>query len=147
MKLRKNLFKLFAFVVMLMSLLSISSVVSASDIIIIRNPNPGGVTVLSLNQVVYHIETSDDDNPIGYLVRTTNGEDEVLGTCTVIVIDRFNPNGYVLCSDQGSNNSCGTLIINITNRITGEGYVKSVSGSLRNIFSRNTRIRLNDFAF
>lgn len=147
MKLRKNLFKLFAFVVMLISLLSISSVVSASEIIIIRNPNPGGVTVLSLNQVAYHIETSDEKNPIGYLVCTTNGKDEVLGTCTVIVIDRLNPNGYVLCSDKGSNNSCGTLIINVANRITGEGYVKSISGSLKNIFSLNTRIRLTDFAF
>lgn len=141
MKKRKILFRLSALAIMLIPLLFANAVVSAADIVIIRNPNPGGVHVLSLEEINYHIETSNDENSLGYLVCNTNGVDETIGTCTVIVIEEQTPNGYILCNDEISN-SCGTLTITITNALTGEGYVSDVSGDLEYIFIINTYIKL-----
>ncbi|MDD3383703.1 MAG: hypothetical protein PHX46_02695 [Bacilli bacterium] len=114
--------------------------VQAAKIKIVRDENPDCVTVLSLFDEEYSIDV-DEENEIGYVVYTSNGEDEILGTCTVIVINSQNPNGYVLCnSEVGS--SRGTLTITIINELTGEGYVSSVTGDLGYLFGLNTEITL-----
>lgn len=54
----------------------------------------------------YTIETSEDENPIGYVKYALNGISVVISTCAIIGIYKDNSNAFVPCSDFGSNSLC-----------------------------------------
>ncbi len=110
--------------------------VSAKDIVIERDDNPDGVAPAALCENYY----IDADEETAYVVSKLNGQETVLGTCTVVVVDAENPNGYVLCSDQGSQNSYGEITIVLTNKAGNQGFVQSTSGALAQLGLENSNI-------
>ena len=111
--------------------------VNAKKIVIEEDENPDGIVIMSLGDVSYYIDV-DEENQLGYVVRSMNGNDVVLGTCTVVVIDAQNPNGYVLCLEN--EDSLGTLTIEITNELTREGHIETLTGELANLFEINVEV-------
>lgn len=119
-----------------------SFTINAARVIILDDDNLSELVIYSLEEINYSIETSNDDNKTCYLTCTIDGSREIIGTCTVIVVDENNPNGYVLCSDSGTDSSFDTLTIVITNQITNTGYVSSVDEDLLYVFRLNGVIEL-----
>ena len=73
----------------------------------------------------------DEDNNIGYLERSINGNSVVLGTCEVIIIDVSNHEGYILCNDD--NNSLGTITILINSNNEEKGTIVNLNGEISSI--------------
>ena len=82
----------------------------------------------------------DEDNNIGYLERSINGNSVVLGTCEVIIIDVLNPEGYILCNDN--NNSLGTITILINCNDETKGTIVNVIGEISTIISINEEVKI-----
>lgn len=115
--------------------------VNAKKIIIEEDDNPDGIVIMSLGDVSYYIDV-DEETQFGYVVRTMNGNDVVLGTCAVVVINAENPNGYVLCLEN--EDSLGTLTIVITNELTREGHIEILTGELTNLFEIDTEVVIEE---
>lgn len=117
--------------------------VSASSIVIVKDTNPSGVVGLSLGDENYSIAI-DDETGYGYVVSTLNNNEEILGSCSVIVIDRENPNGYTLCSEDSSMTSYGTMVIVVTNEVNSEGVIHSISGQFNELFDINDKVVIEE---
>jgi len=82
----------------------------------------------------------DEETNIGYLERCINGNNVVLGTCEVIIIDVLNPEGYILCNDD--NNSLGSIIILIDSNDEEKGTIVNVNGEINTIVSVNEEVSI-----
>ena len=82
----------------------------------------------------------NEDNNIGYLERSINGNSVVLGTCEVIIIDVLNPEGYILCNDD--NNSLGTITILINSNNEENGTIVNLNGEISTIISINEEVSI-----
>lgn len=112
--------------------------VSARKIVIIKDDNPDGVAPYSITFNEYYISIEEE---VGYVVLTSDGESEVLGTCTVVIVNAENPNGYTLCSSIESDNY-GTLTIVVTEEASLTGYVSEVTGQLASIVELHQQIQI-----
>ena len=105
----KKIFKIICLIILLFTLVN-SINLSAITIVIDQE---GGEGENNGNSGTYGLVKdyliNVDENNIGYLERSINGNSVVLGTCEVIIIDVLNPEGYILCNDD--NNSLGTITI------------------------------------
>ena len=86
----------------------------------------------------------DEETGYGYVVSVTNNDEEVLGSCSVVVVNRDNPEGYTLCSEDSTMTSFGTMVIVITNEVENEGIIYSISGQLENLFDANDRVAIEE---
>lgn len=135
MKISKFLKIIFVFILMFFAL---TINLSASTIIIERDDDSDDNTGYVFN-ANYLITINEDDN-IGYFQRSINGNNVVLGTCEVIIIDTLNPNGYVLCNDD--NNSLGTITILINSNDEEKGAIVNVNGEINTIVSVNEEVSI-----
>lgn len=132
------------FLLVVMCLVTFTSVsVNAARVNISKDPNLGGVQVLSLLDKECYINI-DDETGYGYVVSVINNDEEVLGTCSVVVVNRDNPEGYTLCSEDTSLTSYGTMVIVITNEVENEGIIYSISGQLENLFNANDKVAIEE---
>lgn len=136
MKKRKNIFIACVMMITLFTFLFSSAEVSAAKIIIITNPNPGGVHVLSLNEINYSIEV-DEETEIGYVVYSINGMDEILGTCNVMITDITNNNTYNLCVSD--DNELGSIVITVDRN---SQIITETSGEVSDIFSFGSLVNI-----
>lgn len=67
----------------------------------------GGVNTLTLFDSEYYIEIDDTTN-IGYIVYVENGNEIILGTCEVILVDNNSHEQFICYS---ADNNLGTIII------------------------------------
>lgn len=110
--------------------------VEAKGITIIRDDNPDGVSVLSIDNENYYIEI-DEKTKVGYVMQKLNNETIVLGTCEVsVIVGDKDPE--VLC--VSAENTMGSLVIVTNNNILtislNEGYISG-------IFIINTKVIIN----
>lgn len=91
----------------------------------------------SLEDESYYVEINEETN-VGYVVCSFNDEKEIVGTCTVIIINEENPNGYEVCT--GQNDTLGIITIVITDEITSTGYVSDVTDELVGVFTVNEQV-------
>ncbi len=91
----------------------------------------------SLEDESYYVEINEETN-VGYVVCSFNGEKEIVGTCTVIIINEENSNGYEVCT--GQNDTLGIITIVITDEITSTGYVSDVTDELVGVFTVNEQV-------
>lgn len=132
------------FLLVVMCLVTFTSVsVNAARVNISKDPNLGGVQVLSLLDKEYYINI-DEETGYGYVVSVINNDEEVLGTCSVVVVNRDNPEGYTLCSEDTTITSFGTMVIVITNEVENEGIIYSISGQLENLFDANDKVAIEE---
>lgn len=131
----KEIFK--AFLILIVVALCCSIVfVEAKGITIIRDDNPDGVSVLSIDNENYYIEI-DEKTKVGYVMQKLNNETIVLGTCEVsVIVGDKDPE--VLC--VSAENTMGSLVIVTNNNILtislNEGYISG-------IFIINTKVIIN----
>lgn len=132
------------FLLVVMCLVTFTSVsVNAARVNISKDPNLGGVQVLSLLDKECYINI-DEETGYGYVVSVINNDEEVLGSCSVVVVNRDNPEGYTLCSEDTTMTSFGTMVIVITNEVENEGIIYSISGQLENLFDANDRVAIEE---
>lgn len=132
------------FLLVVMCLVTFTSVsVNAARVNISKDPNLGGVQVLSLLDKEYYINI-DEETGYGYVVSVINNDEEVLGTCSVVVVNRDNPEGYTLCSEDTTITSFGTMVIVITNEVENEGIIYFISGQLENLFDANDKVAIEE---
>lgn len=142
MKIFKKILKIFCLVLLLFTLVNN---INLNAIIIDINQEGGGNEENDGNKNPYGLCRDysinvDEDNNIGYLERSINGNSVVLGTCEVIIIDTLNPNGYVLCDDD--NNSLGTITILIDSNDEEKGAIVNVNGEIDSIISINDEVSI-----
>ena len=136
----KKIFKIICLIILLFTLVN-SINLSAITIVIDQDgdgsgkdgdKNPYGL-------VKDYLINVDEDN-IGYLERSINGNSVVLGTCEVIIIDVLNPEGYILCHDD--NNSLGTITILINSNNEENGTIVNLNGEISTIISINEEVSI-----
>lgn len=132
------------FLLVVMCLVTFTSVsVNAARVNVSKDPNLGGVQVLSLLDKECYVNI-DDETGYGYVVSVLEDNEEILGTCSVVVVNRDNPKGYTLCSEDTSFESYGTMVIVITNEVENEGIIYSISGQLENLFDANDKVAIEE---
>ena len=125
---------------LLIFILCINISVNASTIVIEEDGDESensGVYAIKYYQYMIRI---NEDNNIGYLERSINGNSVVLGTCEVIIIDVLNPEGYILCNDD--NNSLGTITILINSNNEENGTIVNLNGEISTIISINEEVSI-----
>lgn len=103
-----------------------------------EDDNDLGVVLYSLNDKEYYVEI-DEENNCGYVIEVKNGEENVIGTCSITVIFSDETNEVIEYTDVNTD-TYGSIIIVITNNVSGEGYIQNVDGILENIFEENEKI-------
>ncbi len=131
----KKLFK--AFLILIVVALCGSIVfVEAKGITIIRDDNPDGVSVLSIDNENYYIEIDEETN-VGYVMQKLNNETIVLGTCEVsVIVGDKDPE--VLC--VSAENSMGSLVI-VTD--IDVSTISLSEGDISSIFTIDTKVIIN----
>ncbi|MGM9899379.1 MAG: hypothetical protein ACI32E_02215 [Bacilli bacterium] len=132
-KLLKALSLLFILSLTILSSVFFSSVY-ASRIEIDDDNNFENIIGLSLDNEKTFIQIDDTLN-IGYVIHRVDDDLEVIGTCTVIIINSNYTEEYVLC--YGQNDSLGVVTIMLDNDSTSNGYIYSLTDGLSSIFSVN----------
>ena len=134
----KKIFKIICLIILLFTLVN-SINLSAITIVIDQE---GGEGENNGNSGTYGLVKdyliNVDENNIGYLERSINGNSVVLGTCEVIIIDVLNPEGYILCNDD--NNSLGTITILINSNNEENGTIVNLNGEISTIISINEEV-------
>ena len=82
----KKLLRILVFVVVAVLAVGYVSLNVAAGIIIVRDQNPDGVTVLTDEDEIYQIEV-DENTGIGYVICGADNERLTLGTVEVTIID------------------------------------------------------------
>ena len=120
-------------------------VANAKTVKIERDNNPEGVTVLSARDVEYYIEI-DEETKIGYVVFINRGIEEVIGTCNIVVYDRYNTLGYSLCEDENVSDTTflGYMEIIIIDEENNAGYIAKMSGILNTIFTVHDEVYIHN---
>lgn len=103
-----------------------------------EDDNDLGVVLYSLNDKEYYVEL-DEENNCGYVIEVKNGEENVIGTCSITVIFSDETNEVIEYTDV-NNDTYGSIVIVITDNVSGEGYIQNVDGTLENIFEENEKI-------
>ena len=136
----KKIFKIICLIILLFTLVN-SINLSAITIVIDQE---GGEGENNGNSGTYGLVKdyliNVDENNIGYLERSINGNSVVLGTCEVIIIDVLNPEGYILCNDD--NNSLGTITILINSNNEENGTIVNLNGEISTIISINEEVSI-----
>ena len=136
----KKIFKIICLIILLFTLVNS---INLSAITIVINQE-GGEGENNGNSETYGLVKdyliNVDENNIGHLERRINGNNVVLGTCEVIIIDALNPEGYILCNDD--NNSMGTITIQININDESKGTIVSMSGEIYTIISINEEVNI-----
>lgn len=135
----KKLFKLFVFALVLFVTTS-TLVVNAKPIIERDDDNPDGVTPLALVSGEYSMEI-EEESGVGYVYYTANGETEVLGTCTIVLVDGNNE-AITIGNVAAGTVSYGSITIQLAEN--NKGYVQAVDGELANIFSVNDQMVITE---
>lgn len=134
----KKLFCIFlAFAVICITIVNSLSVNAAKTIE--KDNNPLGVVLYTLNSSEYYLEINEDENR-GYLIELNNGQEEIVGTCSVIIQSEEEhsiPSEYI---DFNNTSSLGSIVIILTDSETGKGYVQNVNGELANLFVVNEKV-------
>lgn len=117
--------------------------VNASRAVIIKNENPEGVTVLTIDDELYYILTSETDENYGYVVYSNNENEVIIGSCSIIVYSDENPSGYVYCNVDSNFEDLGVIEVNIIDNINNIGIVRYVSNSSNGIFTVGTKINFS----
>ncbi len=133
----KKAFKvLLSLLIMLIFTFSVNKV-NAAQIEIERDDNPSGVTVFNARDNYYVIIT--DDNGIGYVYYFNNSHEEIIGTCTVLILDNQNGNNYLLCTS--SENALGSIEVTIND---SNQVITSATGEISNIFNCGTTVVISE---
>lgn len=103
-----------------------------------EDDNDLGVVLYSLNDKEYYVEI-DEENNCGYVIEVKNGEENVIGTCSITVIFSDETNEVIEYTDVNTD-TYGSIVIVITNNVSGEGYIQNVDGILENIFEEDEKI-------
>lgn len=103
-----------------------------------EDDNDLGVVLYSLNDKEYYVEL-DEENNCGYVIEVKNGEENVIGTCSITVIFSDETNEVIEYTDVNTD-TYGSIVIVITNNVSGEGYIRNVDGILENIFEEDEKI-------
>lgn len=103
-----------------------------------EDDNDLGVVLYSLNDKEYYVEIEEENN-CGYVIEVKNGEENVIGTCSITVIFSDETNEVIEYTDVNTD-TYGSIVIVITNNVSGEGYIQNVDGTLENIFEENEKI-------
>ena len=122
----KKLLRFLVFVVVAVLAVGYVSLNVAAGIIIVRDQNPDGVTVLTDEDEIYQIEV-DENTGIGYVICVADNERLTLGTVEVTIIDG-DKEPELLCSS--GQNSMGTLVITIDD----DSVVTTSVGTISTIF-------------
>lgn len=133
----------------LVTLVMIAIIGTSASHVLAADPNGGGIIVLedenqdevglhAVDTTTYFIEVIRGEDAIGRVYSKTSGEQQLLGTCTVILVDSLTNEQMVLCSDQGSSNSYGSITIVITDSLNHKGYVSSTTGNMHQVFALST---------
>jgi len=131
----KKIFKAFL-IIIIVALFGIKAVIEANGIIIIRDENPDGSTVLSIDNECYYIEIDEETN-VGYVIQKLDNETIVIGTCEVSVIDG-DKDPEVLC--VSAENSMGSLVIVTDNSVS---TISLSEGDISIIFTIDTKVIIN----
>lgn len=124
----KKLLRFLVFVAVAVLVVGYVSLNVAAGIIIVRDQNPDGVTVLTDEDEIYQIEV-DENTGIGYVICVADNERLTLGTVEVTIIDG-DKEPELLCS--AGTNSMGSLVITISNNTS---VVTSSTGTINTIFA------------
>lgn len=131
----KKLFKTFL-ILIVVALCGSIVIVEAKGITIIRDDNPDGVSVLSIDNENYYIEIDEETN-VGYVMQKLDNETIVLGTCKVsVIVGDKDPE--VLC--VSTENSMGSLVI-VTN--SSVSTISLSEGDISSIFTIDTKVIIN----
>lgn len=103
-----------------------------------EDDNDLGVVLYSLNDKEYYVEL-DEENNCGYVIEVKNGEENIIGTCSITVIFSDETNEVIEYTDVNTD-TYGSIVIVITNNVSGEGYIQNVDGTLENLFEENEQI-------
>lgn len=134
---KKRILKIF--VLVLVFTLFIGTIkVNAARVTIVKDENPDRVDVLSLSNNEFYVSI-DDETKIGYLINCVRGNEEIIGTCEIYVIDHVNDLNYTLCYDN--ENSVGSIIINIDEY---GSYISNTTGDISNIFYSGLEVNISD---
>ena len=131
----KKLFK--AFLILIVVALCGSIVVEEVKwIIIIRDDNPDGVSLLLIDNENYYIEIDEETN-VGYVMQKLDNETIALGTCEVsVIVGDKNPEGLCVSTE----NSMGSLVIVTNNSVS---TISLSEGDISSIFIIDTKVIIN----
>lgn len=134
---KKRILKIF--VLVLVFTLFIGTIkVNAARVTIVKDENPDRVDVLSLSNNEFYVAI-DDETQIGYLTNCVRGNEEIIGTCEILIVDLNNSTNYLLCN--ADENNVGTVVITITDN---EQIVTNVNGEISNVFYLGSSVIIND---
>ena len=135
----KKTIKLFV-VLFLVMLCCVNITVGAASVKIVKNEggNEEGSNTLALFNDEFYIEVDEDTN-IGYLIHKNRGNDIVIGTCKVELINSITSDNSIICYSNSMNN-LGSLIIVFDNE---SGVVVEAVGDIENIFCVGTYVNVN----
>ena len=135
----KKTIKLFV-VLFLFMLCCVNITVGAASVKIVKNEggNEEGSNTLALFNDEFYIEVDEDTN-IGYLIHKNRGNDIVIGTCKVELINSITSDNSIICYSNSMNN-LGSLIIVFDNE---SGVVVEAVGDIENIFCVGTYVNVN----
>lgn len=112
--------------------------VNAARVTIVKDENPDRVDVLSLSNNEFYVSI-EDETKIGYLTNCVRGNEEIIGTCEILVVDLNESTNYLLCS--ADENNVGTVVITITEN---EQIVTNVTGEISNVFYLGSTVIINE---
>ena len=134
---KKRIFKIF--VLVLVFTLFIGTIkVNAARVTIVKDENPDRVDVLSLINNEFYVSI-DDETKIGYLTNCVRGNEEIIGTCEILVVDLNSSTDYLLCC--ADENNMGTVVITITEN---EQIVTNVTGEISSVFYLGSSVVINE---
>ncbi len=134
---KKRILKIFLLV--LVFTLYIGTIkVNAARVTIVKDENPDRVDVLSLSNNEFYVSI-DDETKIGYLTNCVRGNEEIIGTCEILVVDLNESTNYLLCS--ADENNVGTVVITI---IENQQTITNVTGEISNIFYIGSSVIINE---
>lgn len=110
--------------------------VSAAKITIERDENPSGVAVASIYNDEYYIIIDENDN-VGYLYYNSFNGEEILGTCTIILIDENNDE--IIIANSIEKNAMGEIKIRI-DYYSNSGVVIESKGKVNEYFYNNSNV-------
>lgn len=134
---KKKLFCLMSMIIIFILLLS-SITVDASTIVIKEDNNPTGVTVLNYENDIYFIRV-DDEKMHGYFICKVDDNEQIIGSCSIIIINNMNDAHY-LCTYDSNYQNYGCLVISVNN--DNEYRILDVTGDLSEAFAIGMEINI-----
>lgn len=98
----------------------------------------GGVNTLTLNNSEYYIYV-DEITGVGYLINKHNGQENIIGTCQVIIFDVSNSQSYIWCLSNEEN--LGTIEVSI---IKDTQIITNIDGEIENLINCGSIVTISD---